>query len=67
MTEKMQKRLHVYTQKMMQNYFKDIPANILPVEYGGTNGTLQELTGNYDKLNRCHALIANVKNVLLIK
>ncbi|XP_011164673.2 retinol-binding protein pinta isoform X3 [Solenopsis invicta] len=50
MTEKMQNRLHVYTQKMMQNYFKDIPANILPVEYGGTNGTLLELTEYWKKL-----------------
>lgn len=52
MTEKMQNRLHVYTQRTMQNCFKDIPANILPVEYGGTDGTCEELTGNYGKLNR---------------
>jgi len=50
MTEKMKSRLHVYSQKMMQNCFKNIPANILPFEYGGTDGTLQELTGNYGKL-----------------
>lgn len=34
----------------MQNCFKDIPDNILPFEYGGSGGTLQELTGNYGKL-----------------
>ncbi|XP_028047811.1 retinol-binding protein pinta isoform X4 [Monomorium pharaonis] len=50
MTEKMRNRLHVYTQNMMHNCFKDIPDNILPVEYGGTNGTLQELIGYWKKL-----------------
>lgn len=47
MIEKMKNRLHVYSQKATQNSFKDIPVNTLPVEYGGTGGTLQELAGNY--------------------
>ncbi|KAG5334872.1 TTPA protein, partial [Acromyrmex heyeri] len=47
MNEKMKNRLHVYLDSAMQNCFKDIPANILPVEFGGTGDTLQELAGNY--------------------
>lgn len=47
MTEKMKNRFHVYTQRTMLNYLKDIPIKILPVEYGGTDGTLQEFIGNY--------------------
>jgi len=47
MSEKIKKRINIYSH-MMQSCFKDIPANILPVEYGGTDGTIQELIGNYD-------------------
>ncbi|KAL6262976.1 hypothetical protein P5V15_005765 [Pogonomyrmex californicus] len=50
MNEKMKSRLNVYTQKTMQDCFKDIPVNILPVEYGGTDGTLQELTEYWKNL-----------------
>ena len=50
MTAKMKTRLQVYSDAL--HCFEDIPANILPVEYGGTDGALQELTGNYGKLNR---------------
>jgi hypothetical protein len=42
LTEKIKNRFYVYSH---QHCFEDIPANILPVEYGGTDGTLQELTG----------------------
>ncbi|KYN11086.1 Alpha-tocopherol transfer protein [Trachymyrmex cornetzi] len=49
MSEKMNKRLHVYSH-MLQSCFKDIPANILPVEYGGTDSTIQELTEYWKKL-----------------
>ncbi|KYN39651.1 Alpha-tocopherol transfer protein [Trachymyrmex septentrionalis] len=42
LSEKINKRLHVYSH-MMQSCFKDIPVDILPVEYGGTGGTIQEL------------------------
>ncbi|KYN39653.1 Alpha-tocopherol transfer protein [Trachymyrmex septentrionalis] len=50
MIEKMKNRLHVYTQSAMQNCFKDIPVNILPIEFGGTDGTLQELAEYWKKL-----------------
>lgn len=50
MTEKMKNRIHVYSHRTMENCFKDIPTNILPIEYGGTDGTIQELTGNCRKL-----------------
>jgi len=58
MSEKMKSRFHVYTQRTMQNCFEDIPINILPVEYGGTGITFQELTGNCNKVKRykCDAL-----------
>ncbi|KYN05826.1 Alpha-tocopherol transfer protein-like protein [Cyphomyrmex costatus] len=47
MTQKLKSRFNVYSS---QNCFKDIPANILPVEYGGTDGTIQELTDYWKKL-----------------
>ncbi|KYN05825.1 PREDICTED: alpha-tocopherol transfer protein-like [Cyphomyrmex costatus] len=50
MNEKMKNRLHVYSQNAMHNCFKDIPANILPVEYGGIGGTRQELAKYWKKL-----------------
>nr|XP_012222898.1 PREDICTED: alpha-tocopherol transfer protein-like [Linepithema humile] len=43
MNEKLKQRMHTYTKKMMHDYFKDIPVDILPVEYGGTDGTIVEL------------------------
>ncbi|XP_036141905.1 retinol-binding protein pinta [Monomorium pharaonis] len=42
MSNKMKSRFHVYSNAL--HCFEDIPANILPVEYGGTDDTLQELT-----------------------
>ncbi|KYN03488.1 Alpha-tocopherol transfer protein [Cyphomyrmex costatus] len=54
MTEKLKNRFHVYSHKTMQNCFKDIPTSILPVEYGGTDGTIKELTGKFAvKRNEC--------------
>ncbi|XP_018394572.1 PREDICTED: alpha-tocopherol transfer protein-like [Cyphomyrmex costatus] len=50
MTEKLKNRFHVYSHKTMQNCFKDIPTSILPVEYGGTDGTIKELTEYWKKL-----------------
>jgi hypothetical protein len=50
MTAKIKSRFYVYSNAI--DCFEDIPANILPVEYNGTDGTLKELTGNYCKLNR---------------
>ncbi|XP_011164680.2 retinol-binding protein pinta [Solenopsis invicta] len=47
MTEKLKSKFEVYSHK---HCFEDIPANILPVEYGGTDGTLQELKAYWKKL-----------------
>ncbi|XP_011704763.1 PREDICTED: alpha-tocopherol transfer protein-like [Wasmannia auropunctata] len=49
MTEKLKKRFHVYPH-MLRSCFKDIPSDILPIEYGGTDGTIQELTDYWKKL-----------------
>ncbi|KAL0114321.1 hypothetical protein PUN28_011523 [Cardiocondyla obscurior] len=54
MTEKMKNRVHVYTHRTIQNCFKDIPTDILPVELGGTGETLRELTGNHEILKRLY-------------
>lgn len=43
LNKKLRERLHVYSQKTTHDCFKDIPADILPVEYGGTDGTIEEL------------------------
>lgn len=50
MNEKLKQRLHVYThdETMMHKCFKDTPVNIRPLEYGGTDGTVQEIIGNYN-------------------
>ncbi|XP_024873771.1 retinol-binding protein pinta-like [Temnothorax curvispinosus] len=48
MTEKIKNRFNVYSHTT--DCFKDIPAEILPVEYGGTDGTIQELTEYWKKL-----------------
>ncbi|XP_011704770.1 PREDICTED: alpha-tocopherol transfer protein-like isoform X2 [Wasmannia auropunctata] len=42
MIEEMKNRFHVY-RHMLRSCFKDVPANILPIEYGGTDDTIQEL------------------------
>ncbi|XP_011704765.1 PREDICTED: alpha-tocopherol transfer protein-like [Wasmannia auropunctata] len=49
MTEKMKNRFHVYSH-MSLSCFKDVPADILPIEYGGADGTIQELTDYWKKL-----------------
>ncbi|XP_011704764.1 PREDICTED: alpha-tocopherol transfer protein-like [Wasmannia auropunctata] len=49
LTEKMKNRFHVYSH-MSLSCFKDVPRDILPIEYGGTDGTLQELTDYWKKL-----------------
>jgi len=46
LNDKLKQRLHIYTPKTTRECFTNVPANILPVEYGGTDGTIQELTGN---------------------
>ncbi|KYN05829.1 Alpha-tocopherol transfer protein [Cyphomyrmex costatus] len=65
MSEKLKQRLHVYPH-MLQSCFKDIPTNILPVEYGGSDGTIQELTDYWKKLleeNR-DCFISNKNNLI---
>ncbi|XP_036143224.1 retinol-binding protein pinta-like [Monomorium pharaonis] len=47
MTKKMKSRFYIYSNAL--HCFEDIPANILPVEYGGTAGTFQELTEYWKK------------------
>ncbi|XP_071627549.1 retinol-binding protein pinta-like [Temnothorax longispinosus] len=47
MTEKIKNRFHIYSHTL--DCFEDIPAEILPVEYGGTGDTMQELTEFWKK------------------
>nr|XP_012222899.1 PREDICTED: alpha-tocopherol transfer protein-like [Linepithema humile] len=49
MNENLKQRVHIYPKKKMHNYFNDISANILPVEYGGTDGTIVELKDYWKK------------------
>ncbi|GAB1870036.1 Alpha-tocopherol transfer protein [Camponotus japonicus] len=49
LNDKLKQRLHIYTPKTTHECFTNIPANILPVEYGGTDGTIQELTEYWKK------------------
>lgn len=57
LSNKMRNRYHVYSIGSTENCFKDIPADSLPIEYGGTGGTIKELAGNCDELkcNKCNA------------
>ncbi|XP_028049369.1 retinol-binding protein pinta [Monomorium pharaonis] len=48
MTKKLKNRFQVYSDAY--HCFEDIPTDILPVEYGGTDGTLQELTEYWKKI-----------------
>ncbi|KAL6431718.1 hypothetical protein ACFW04_007330 [Cataglyphis niger] len=50
LSAKLKQRLHVYTCKTTRDCFMDMPGNILPVEYGGTDGTVQELTEYWKKV-----------------
>lgn len=45
MTPKMKSRVHVHSHGL-KNLHKKIPTSILPVEYGGTDGSVQELKGD---------------------
>ncbi|XP_071573242.1 retinol-binding protein pinta-like [Temnothorax nylanderi] len=68
MTEKMRNRLHVYSDSTMKNCFDDVPTNILPVEYGGTDGTIQELTEYWKKLiENNHDLLMNEQDNKIMK
>lgn len=44
MKEKMRKRLIIHKQGDLSRLHQIIGSEVLPVEYGGSNGTLQELT-----------------------
>ncbi|KAH9645182.1 hypothetical protein HF086_005727 [Spodoptera exigua] len=46
LTDKLKKRIRVHNQNYPAMY-KTIPKSILPVEYGGTDGTLQELIDHW--------------------
>ncbi|XP_029671464.1 retinol-binding protein pinta-like isoform X2 [Formica exsecta] len=52
MNEKLKQRLHVYTpnETKMHKCFEDIPADIRPLEYGGTDSTAQEIAEHTKKL-----------------
>ncbi|XP_050697202.1 alpha-tocopherol transfer protein-like isoform X5 [Eriocheir sinensis] len=42
MKEKMKRRVHIHGSDM-ESLYKEVPRDILPVEYGGTNGTVEEI------------------------
>ncbi|XP_047477055.1 alpha-tocopherol transfer protein-like isoform X2 [Penaeus chinensis] len=42
MKEKMKKRIHIHGSDL-ESLHKEIPKEILPVEYGGTNGTVEDI------------------------
>lgn len=45
MTAKMKQRFHVFTRNAENSWAKELPADVLPVEYGGTGCSLVELKG----------------------
>lgn len=45
MNAKLKQRLSVYRRGVTNNCYKKLPAEILPAEYGGTDGSLQALKG----------------------
>ncbi|XP_011164676.1 retinol-binding protein pinta [Solenopsis invicta] len=47
LAEKLKSRVFVFKHN---HCFEDIPADNLPIEYGGTDGTMQELTEHWKKL-----------------
>lgn len=47
--EKLQKRIMFHTSDDMESIYQYVPREILPKEYGGTDGTLQELTDYWKK------------------
>ncbi|KAG0725935.1 Retinol-binding protein pinta [Chionoecetes opilio] len=42
MKEKMKRRVHIHGSDM-ESLYKQVPREMLPVEYGGTNGTIEEI------------------------
>lgn len=45
MNAKLKQRLSVYRRDVTNNCYKQLPVEILPAEYGGTDGSLWELKG----------------------
>lgn len=43
--EKLRKRVHCHTS--LETLYKYVPQDVLPVEYGGTAGTLAEFNGKF--------------------
>ncbi|XP_032675367.1 retinol-binding protein pinta-like [Odontomachus brunneus] len=50
MNVKLKQRLSVYRRGVKNNCCKELPPEILPVEYGGTDGSLQELKDYWKKM-----------------
>ncbi|XP_029166212.1 alpha-tocopherol transfer protein-like, partial [Nylanderia fulva] len=50
LNKKLRERFCVYSRQTAHDCFKDMPVNILPVEYGGTDGTIQELIEYWKKV-----------------
>ncbi|XP_029166217.1 retinol-binding protein pinta-like [Nylanderia fulva] len=50
LSNKLKERFFVHSRNSAHDCFKDVPANILPVEYGGTDGTIQELIEYWKKV-----------------
>ncbi|XP_072762205.1 retinol-binding protein pinta-like isoform X3 [Anoplolepis gracilipes] len=50
LNNKLKQRVHFYTHKTTPDCFANIPDDILPVEYGGTDGTIQELIDYWKKV-----------------
>ncbi|KAK3865838.1 hypothetical protein Pcinc_028582 [Petrolisthes cinctipes] len=46
MKEKMKRRVHIHGSDM-ESLYKEVPRDILPVEYGGTNGTIEEIKNHW--------------------
>ncbi|XP_071526872.1 retinol-binding protein pinta-like isoform X8 [Panulirus ornatus] len=42
MKEKMKRRVHIHGSDL-ESLYKEVPKEVLPVEYGGTNGTIEEI------------------------
>ncbi|XP_076029002.1 alpha-tocopherol transfer protein-like isoform X2 [Oratosquilla oratoria] len=48
MKEKMKKRVHVHGSDL-ESLYKQVPRDILPIEYGGTNGSVDDITRYWAK------------------
>ncbi|XP_029157320.1 retinol-binding protein pinta-like [Nylanderia fulva] len=48
--KKLRERFHFYSRQTAHDCFKNMPVNILPVEYGGTDGTIQDIIEYWKKV-----------------